>query len=451
MSAPGSFLFVVARDTGSSARADRSGGAGRSGGAADALVARATDQGLAAPDWGANMEVVDYGNTAGDRAQALASALARRLRSSNPAIVGHCIELVRACAKNGNAGMLRALGAGSSSGVTESLAGVAKPGAVSTVFARAPAWHKVEEEALRLIQELGQEFEGRLELCPAFHHTYASLVQQGVVFPIGAGPPAPPSSLAGDQSPGTGASHPARRETGGPRAVRDEEVEKLEHDMMMLGCKMDVADHLLSDQDLGLDSEEILDVLDFLQQCKPRMVQLIEASAMGLMSDSFLVEALRVNDRLCQTVDRLEGKAPRVESKPEPKLSLDRTGASSVPILRAPRLAALRKDSSGSGSHSPRATPTAPEIAPSLSLSEQGLGALEPPSSLSSTIDTALPSRACTQATAAANVPGGVNSFESNPFDFFAAQSDDDSVAQLVTQERRINNEAHDETSSFLQ
>lgn len=45
-------------------------------------------------------------------------------------------------------------------------------------------------------------------------------------------------------------------------------------------------------------THELYDLLGFLEACAPRMVELVEAAAQGVMSDVVLMRALDVNDRL---------------------------------------------------------------------------------------------------------------------------------------------------------
>ena len=56
-----------------------------------------------------------------------------------------------------------------------------------------------------------------------------------------------------------------------------------------------------------LDSNEaLLQVIGFLEACVPRMVELIEAAAMGDLSESTLEECLSVNDKLANILGDVE-------------------------------------------------------------------------------------------------------------------------------------------------
>jgi hypothetical protein len=221
-------------------------------------------------------------------------------------------------------------------------------------------WLDVEARALALVQEVAVEFQQQQSAYPGFYQTYARLVQQGVIFPL----PSEPNSAVSPSSDRSMSKPPEgvvqQQEERGPRAITEDEIEKLEQDLRFLVRKMDIADRVLELETVALDSDEALDILDFLLQCKPRVVELIQASAMGLIYDNFLVDCIGANDRLCDIVDRLEGRLPRKRPKPAgtPK-EKKRTGsaaAASVPKLRAPPRARAGSTDSRSSNRSGAST-----------------------------------------------------------------------------------------------
>ncbi|GBG28409.1 Vacuolar protein sorting-associated protein 27 [Hondaea fermentalgiana] len=287
----------------------RQGGGGQGGpsaamreNAAWPLVDRATADILLAEDFAANLEVSDFCNASVEHATLVARAIVERLRCRSPKSVKLALSLVEMCVKNGNASALHTLG-----GTREFMTVVADvaTGKTSSFASTIPGadtpqvWLEVQERALEVIQELGQLMQDR-PTYPGFYETYASLTARGIIFPVRDAAPA--AALAADPV-AFGAQHSSRDNSSG--GVRAADIDKLEHDLSVLECKLQVADHLLCEGLYG-DSEEMLDVLDFLLQCKPRLCELIEASAQGLLSDMFFESCLQMNDRLCATVDRIQ-------------------------------------------------------------------------------------------------------------------------------------------------
>mmetsp|Transcript_8128 Transcript_8128/g.16152 ORF Transcript_8128/g.16152 Transcript_8128/m.16152 type:complete len:483 (+) Transcript_8128:136-1584(+) len=274
------------------------------------LVDRATSDILLAEDWAANLEVADFCNASVDHATLVARALVERLSCSSPKSVKLTLSLIETCVKNGTSCALHALGGTKEfmKFVSEVALGKTAPFTKKGSGSVPQAWLEVQERALEVIQELGQLMQDRPSY-PGFYEVYASLLAQGVVFP--ARESAPAAALAAEPAAFGAFSRTSRSENG----LRPTDIDKLEHDLSVLGCKLEVADHLANSEGIYKDSEEILDVLDFLLQCKPRMLTLIEASAQGLLSDSFLESCLQMNDRLHSTADRLEALPQRPDDE----------------------------------------------------------------------------------------------------------------------------------------
>jgi hypothetical protein len=72
-------------------------------------------------------------------------------------------------------------------------------------------------------------------------------------------------------------------------------------DLDILTEKMDRCTELLAaESNTGAvpKTHELYDLVGFIEACAPRMVELVEAAAQGVMSDVVLMRALDVNDRL---------------------------------------------------------------------------------------------------------------------------------------------------------
>mmetsp|Transcript_16752 Transcript_16752/g.47923 ORF Transcript_16752/g.47923 Transcript_16752/m.47923 type:complete len:178 (+) Transcript_16752:59-592(+) len=77
---------------------------------------------------------------------------------------------------------------------------------------------------------------------------------------------------------------------------------KILSDLKMLNEKMDLCHSMLNpgaaDPKLSMQSEAMLAVIGFLEACAPRMVELVEAAATGILSEEVFAECLSSNDRL---------------------------------------------------------------------------------------------------------------------------------------------------------
>jgi len=235
------------------------------------LLKNATDDMILGTDWVAVMNVCDFANHDGPNGRQVIVAIQNRLANRSSAVIGHVLTVIEALGKNGNETVLRLIGR------TEHF--------MREVASIATGSTPNQQQALRVIQELGQKFQAQRDVYPGFYNNYARLTQQGVIFPVQNDrvPPVAPSSS-------------------------EESFEnKIMDDLSVLQCKLDVADHVS-----GI--EERLDVLDFLLQCKPRMVDLIEASAQGVLDDTQLLERLlEINDRLYKTVIKLEQRDDTIQ------------------------------------------------------------------------------------------------------------------------------------------
>jgi hypothetical protein len=86
---------------------------------------------------------------------------------------------------------------------------------------------------------------------------------------------------------------------------------KIMADLGVVTEKMDLLDSMLRP---GADSpapsvknhESLLAVIGFLEACAPRMVELVEAAALGALSGSVLETCLQVNDRLLKQLTEID-------------------------------------------------------------------------------------------------------------------------------------------------
>ena len=89
---------------------------------------------------------------------------------------------------------------------------------------------------------------------------------------------------------------------------------KILRDLELVKEKMDLCDTMLNpgfgETKISVNnSEAMLAVIGFLEACGPRMVELVEAAATGVLSETVFAEALSVNDRLQKQLSDIETAA----------------------------------------------------------------------------------------------------------------------------------------------
>jgi hypothetical protein len=229
------------------------------------------------------------------------------------------------------------------------------------------------------------------------------------------------------------------------QSIRADELEKLEGDVEQLKLKLDASERLLDSEPLlALNSEQVLNVLDFLEQCKPRVVELVEAAAMGLLNDRFLADILAVNDRLCATVARLDGSAPR-SAEPRKPLQAPKPVLPStpVPMLKAPPKArpesagALFASSPQSPLFAPPSRPAAPTAPSAATAAVTGRAAPAP-----------APAPVAPKEGAALPIKSVKVSAEDDPFAFFARLDSNDDSKPLAPGPR--SRDESDEGETFI-
>jgi len=73
----------------------------------------------------------------------------------------------------------------------------------------------------------------------------------------------------------------------------------------------------------GLEHDDALaEVVGFLEACRPRMLQLIDAGSRGALTDDLLALALKVNDDLAKALDTEQRQASQSPHVPAPLAGL---------------------------------------------------------------------------------------------------------------------------------
>ncbi|KAJ8604574.1 hypothetical protein CTAYLR_007625 [Chrysophaeum taylorii] len=251
-------------------------------------------------DWGMNLEICDS-VSANKTAIPMVGAVQRRLLVRDPKVQSLALTLIETCVKNCGREVHAAVG------TREFLGTVAKVAETSA----APA---TRESALSLIQQWGVAFEGlQHSEFPCFAETYAALKVKGLVFP----------ELTADAPVFT----PPAAEDGLAAALQKEEEEaamrKLKGDLDAVAEKVLLCNEMVPLSE-GIDHDDALaEIVGFLEACRPRMLDLIEAGSRGALSDDILAMALKVNDDLAKALEYEKNHAanpdlppPKVESTP---------------------------------------------------------------------------------------------------------------------------------------
>lgn len=102
---------------------------------------------------------------------------------------------------------------------------------------------------------------------------------------------------------------------GGNTMNSKEADTKVLSDLKTLSDQIDLCVEMVKEQNGKIDStnDALLGVIGFLEACVPRMVELVEAAAQGILLESTLETCLSVNDRLLKVLSDCEGNA---DSKP---------------------------------------------------------------------------------------------------------------------------------------
>ncbi|CAN0339365.1 unnamed protein product [Ectocarpus sp. 12 AP-2014] len=290
------------------------------------LIEKATSESLVNTDWALNMQICDEINHQGDGPSHAAKALKRRLKSDNPKILELTLTLCETTMKNCSRPLHRAVGS------REFLAEVAG-------LCSGQKGYEVRSRALGLIQDWGIAFQSDRSL--AYSETYGRLKAQGARFPEAtdaattAFTPAAASYGASSSSStamaGSGGGGGGGSGGGGGGGVRSaaeappQTMEKLEEDLQMVKDKITLCREMLPES-AGVDKDPALsEVVGFLEACRPRMVDLVEAGVGGALGEDTFAKCLQINDALLRTLDaEREGTPIAVE---------DDTSGGAAPLL----------------------------------------------------------------------------------------------------------------------
>lgn len=284
------------------------------------LIDDATSETLVTPDWSLNLAVCDAVNSddefAGEQAM---RAFRRKLREANPKVLQLTLTLLETVIKNadqpGRESRFHAL-----VGSPDFLA------KISSLTDGKRGW-EVKEQALALLQQWGLSFESRRDTL-AFYSTYMDLRLQGVQFPrLEASspiftPPAQPSpaTLPASTTPTSEGvvnaetteidkGVPASLPSAAPRArTADRDLTKLQQDLGEVRERARACFAMLSHSE-GIESgdEALAEAVGFLEACKERLTEVIEAGMGGgeesiTLTEAVLELALEVHEEVVEVL-----------------------------------------------------------------------------------------------------------------------------------------------------
>mmetsp|Transcript_25470 Transcript_25470/g.33267 ORF Transcript_25470/g.33267 Transcript_25470/m.33267 type:complete len:382 (-) Transcript_25470:402-1547(-) len=255
-------------------------------------IEKATNELLIGPDWSANMDICDMikNDPTADGSSKAVKALKKRLKNDNPKVVQLTLTLTETCVKNCGSSFHQAI---NQDFMNEMV----------TLTNGKKGW-EVQEQSLSLIQQWGKAFENQKDTLPVFYRIYSILQSQNVRFPTldeasvpVFTPAATQSSLGGEGSTTTAPVPPE------PEGVTEASIAKLTKDLGEVNEKISLCKEMLP-QSPGIEHDEALsEIIGFLEACRPRMVDLIEAGMQGLLGEDLMALILQVNDDLHATLE----------------------------------------------------------------------------------------------------------------------------------------------------
>jgi hypothetical protein len=281
------------------------------------LVKSATDSLRIGPDWTLNVQICDEINrNRRDLSEQAIRAIKRRLGDNDQQTVYLALILFETCLKNCG---------------TE-FAGVVDRSIMDEMvrIAQGAKGIKNSEEALRLIATWARVFEHRRSSYPLFFDTFMHMKSRGITFPkedenavlsyegfersgSRRGSRETPSSAAGSMTAAFGAGMEAPSSAGASGAPSsanatgavqvEDEFLKLQLDLSVVMEKVNLCREILQVSPGIQHDEALADVVGFLEACRDRMGDVIEAGTQGLLGEELFEVALKVNDAVLRTLD----------------------------------------------------------------------------------------------------------------------------------------------------
>eukprot|EP01041_Mallomonas_annulata_P010016 gene10016-20849_t len=251
------------------------------------LIRSATDPLLLGPDWAKNIEICDTINSSRDMSELAVKAILRRLQDSDQKVVSLSLTISEACMKNCGHVFASFI---SRSFMDEMIS-----------IAKGSKGVNNQDDALRLIQQWGKMYQSQRGQLSFFYDNYNSLRSKGFHFPVEETDT--PHNNA--QTSGGSHSHEVR-----PAAKSSDDVQTLQNDLNDVFDKVRLCREMLPESP-GIESDEALsEVIGYLEACRDRLVDLVEAGAQGLLGEDLLALCLRANDAVLRTLEAEKNGTP---------------------------------------------------------------------------------------------------------------------------------------------
>lgn len=292
------------------------------------VMKKGTDPSLDGPDWGWNMEVVDNINAGGKEAcvegfkaiSALLKQVGDEGQVDGEKRVYLTLILLETCMKNCGPAFAQQISAAFMQEIIS--------------LARGCTGKRNADEAARLIQQWGHEYEKDRSQQPLFFDTYVALKAKGVTFPAddeeirGRGRSSLSGGLDDSQSPPPRATPSKPLVDPRVRLTNQGEFERLELDLATVDDKVKLCQDMLLESP-GIPSDELLaEIVGFLEACRDRLSEVVDAGTHGVLSEELLSRCLKVNDAVVKTLEAERtglGKAP-TPPPPQPPQQKQRQG-----------------------------------------------------------------------------------------------------------------------------
>mmetsp|Transcript_12651 Transcript_12651/g.12287 ORF Transcript_12651/g.12287 Transcript_12651/m.12287 type:complete len:425 (-) Transcript_12651:274-1548(-) len=249
------------------------------------MIKAATEPSLEFPDWARNMAICDLINSSKDSSDAsiAARSILRRLQENDQKIIELSLTVADTCMKN-----CLPFSACIEQPFMDEMVGITRG---------AKGSHNAQE-SLRLIQQWAKGLQQQKSRSPLFDDTYKAMKSRGVSFPEDQ----EATSAAFDIAPPASAS-PSATLHSEFRPKHEDEFKKLELDLLTVFEKVKLCREMLKESP-GIDEDEALaEVIGFLEACRDRMADVIEAGTQGLLSEDLLAKCFIANDAIFRTLD----------------------------------------------------------------------------------------------------------------------------------------------------
>lgn len=250
------------------------------------LVKNATSPTLISPDWSLNLDICDRIDTIKDGPEQTLRAIFRRLKDNNPNTQYLALIVMETCIKNCGINFARHV----DKAIMNEIAVISRGNFVGP--------NKPSDEALRLIQQWGKAFESKRQTLPVFYDTYHNLKGRGVVFPKDE----TTSAMIFETENQKPTPRPQEKQSS-IDITNTDEFEKLQLDLLAVMDKVKMCREMLLESP-GIHEDELLaDVVGYLEACRDRLTDIIEAGTHGVLGEDLFAHCLKVNDAVIRTLD----------------------------------------------------------------------------------------------------------------------------------------------------